>query len=500
MSSGGIELSPYPTPYPTWGALFRAVFPPIMLPVFLAAADGTIVATALPAIAASLGEVEQLSFVVIANLIAATVAAPAYGRLADMFGRRRLMVVALALYMAASVLCALSRSLPMLVAMRALQGCGGGGLMALSQALLGEHVPVRARGQFQGYLAGCIVAGTTFGPVAGGLLTEAWGWQAVFLLNLPLGALAMLLLSRLPPGVAHSAATGFDLPGMVLLPLFVVPLLLALSRVQTLELASLPGIVLLLALAGAALAALLRQQRRAAAPLLALGLLRHPAFWRADLMAACSGASLTAMVTFLPIYLLVVRGANAAMAGLILVPLTGSISLGSVCTGWLVGRTGRTAIFPGIGLVVTALTMVALAIWAPGLGFTQLAWVLALGGACQGTAMLVAQLTVQLVAGPRQLGAAAASVQLARSLGSAFGVGLAGAVLFGVLTAIDRQTAHLFIAAVRHGPEVLAALGAERLAQVQGQIAAAFRGVFLTVACFSCTILAAAWTMPLRRV
>ncbi len=495
MSFASDDASFYPTPR----ALFRAVFPPIMLPVFLAAADGTIVATALPAMAAALGHVEQLSFIVTASLIANTVAAPAYGRLADMFGRRRLMLASLALYMLASLLCALAPSMALLVAARALQGFGGGGLMTLSQALLGEHVPARARGQFQGYLAACIVAGTTFGPVAGGMLAHAWGWQAVFLVNLPLGAVAMALVTRLPHGVAHSGVARFDLPGMVLLPLFVVPLLVALAQVQTLTPDAVPGIVLLLALAGGALATLLWQQRRATAPLLALALLRHPAFWRADLMAACSGASLAAMMTFLPIYLLVVRGANAAEAGLMLLPLTGSVSLGSVATGWLVGRTGRTAIFPAVGLLVTAVSLVTLAIWAPGLSRVQFAWVLAVGGACQGTAMLTAQLTVQSVAGPRQLGAAAASVQVARSLGSALGVGLAGAVLFGVLTAMDRDAARWFIAAVRHGPEVLAALPAPRQAVVQREIADAFRGVFLTVAGFSCAIVAAAWTTTVRR-
>ena len=481
-------------------ALFRAVFPPIMLPVFLAAADGTIVATALPAIAAALGHVEQLPFIVTASLIANTVAAPAYGRLADMFGRKRMMLVALVLYMAASVLCALSVSLPMLVAMRALQGIGGGGLMTLSQALLGENVPARARGQFQGYLAACIVAGTTFGPVAGGLLSHAFGWQAVFLVNLPLGLLAMALLTRLPAGAVHSAGGTFDVPGMVLLPLFVVPLLLALSRVQMLDPTAVPTIALLLALAGTALAALLWQQKRAPTPLLALSLMRHPDFWRADLMAACSGASLTAMMTFLPIYLLVVRGSNAAEAGLILLPLTGSVSIGSVITGWLVGRTSRTAIFPGIGLIITALSLIALALWAEQFSTTQFAWVLAIGGACQGTAMLNAQLTVQFVTAPRQLGAAAASVQVARSLGSAFGVGVAGAVLFGGLAATDHVTAHLFIEAVRHGPDVLAALDADHFITAQAQIARAFRGLFLTVACFSCIIVAASWTMKLRRV
>ena len=182
--------------------LFRTVVPPIVLPVFLAAADATVVATALPAIAASLGEVENLSWIVVANLIASTVAAPAYGRLADLFGRRRIMVVALCVFMTASLLCALAPTLPLLLAARVLQGLGSGGLMTLAQALLGELVPPRERGSYQGYLSANIVAGTTIGPIAGGFITQIWGWHAVFLAYLPLGLIAIALVMRLPKSEA----------------------------------------------------------------------------------------------------------------------------------------------------------------------------------------------------------------------------------------------------------------------------------------------------------
>jgi len=480
--------------------LFLRVVPPIVLPVFLAAADGTIVATALPAIAASFGEVENLSWIVVANLIASTVAAPAYGRLADLFGRRRIMVVALAVFMAASVLCALAPTFPLLLAARVMQGLGGGGLMTLAQALVGEHVPPRERGSYQGYLSACIVAGTTFGPVAGGFITQLWGWHAVFLTYLPLGLIAIVLLLRLPPGAPGTGRSSFDAAGMVLLTAFIVPLLLAVSQLQRLTPAMLPRFGLLLALAGLGLTALLWQQARAPAPLLALRLQRHPAFWRSDVMAACSGASLTAMMTFLPIYMQVVTGASAAQAGLMLIPLTGAVSLGSVATGWLISRSGRTAVFPTVGLAITALTLIALAIWAPGLSRVQLSWILALGGLCQGSSMITAQITVQLVGGPRQLGTAAASAQLSRSLGSAFGAAVAGAVLFGGLSVLDPGAAHLFFDMVRHGPAALAALPTDQQALVQGEIASAFRGVFLTVACFSVTIVAMAATLPVRRL
>jgi predicted MFS family arabinose efflux permease len=229
-------------------------------------------------------------------------------------------------------------------------------------------------------------------------------------------------------------------------------------------------------------------------------LMRIPSFWRSTVLGACSGASLTAMMTFLPIYLVVVTGASVGEAGLLLIPLTGAVSSGSVLTGWLISRTGRTAIFPAAGLTTTAVSLVALALWAPSLSRVQLSWLLALGGLTQGSAMITAQITVQTVSGIRQLGAASASVQLARSLGSAFGAATAGAVLFGLLSWMDPDTALLFTEMVRRGPGVLGGLSAERQMIVQSEIADAFRGVFLTVACFAGTIVACAATMPVRRL
>ncbi len=480
--------------------LFRSIMPPIALPVFLSAADGTAVATALPAIGARFGSVELLQWLVVANLIASTIAAPVYGRLGDLFGRRNLMLVAISLFVVASLLCMVCPSLQWLLAARALQGLGGGGLVALSQALLGEAVPARLLGRYQGYFSACIVAGSSFGPVGGGFLTQSFGWRAVFLADAPLGVVALLLVTRLPSATRRRGPVLFDVVGLGLLTLLVVPLLLALSRVRALEFSDLPVITALLSVAVVALPALIWQQGRAAVPLLPLGLLRLPAIWRANVMSACSGASLVAMVTFLPIYFQAVTGASPATSGLLLLPLTAGVSGGSVLTGMLVSRTGRTAAFPVVGLSLTALTLVMLALWAPAMSRAELSAVLAVGGVCQGTSMLVAQVTTQIVAGPGRLGIAAGVLQLSRSLGSAFGVAIAGCVLFAVLTALDRHAATLFAGMVLRGPGVLAALPADQQAQTHAEIAAAFRAVFLTVACFSCTIVAVAWTLPVRRL
>ncbi len=168
-----------------------------MLPMFMAVADQTIVATALPAIASNLGEIERASWVVVSYLIANTIAAPVYGRLGDTFGRRSMMFVALGIFILGSVLCAISPNIEFLTAARVLQGFGGGGLMTLSQALIGETIPPRERGKYQGYLAGVSVSSSTFGPVAGGYLTQAFGWQSIFLVNVPLGLVAGALVLRL---------------------------------------------------------------------------------------------------------------------------------------------------------------------------------------------------------------------------------------------------------------------------------------------------------------
>jgi len=160
----------------TRGLFFR-VFPSICLPMFLAAVDATIVATALPAIAGTLGDVERIGWVVVAYLMATTIAAPVYGRLGDALGRKRLMLLALVVFIVASVLCAIAPTMLALIAARVLQGAGGGGLMTLSQALVGETVPARERGRYQGYLASIFMVSSTFGPVMGGWLTQGVGWR-----------------------------------------------------------------------------------------------------------------------------------------------------------------------------------------------------------------------------------------------------------------------------------------------------------------------------------
>ncbi len=479
---------------------FFAIFPPIMLPMFLAVADQTIVATALPAIASSLGEIERAFWVVVAYLIANTIAAPVYGHLGDTFGRRLMMIVALSIFMLGSLLCALAPNIELLTVFRVLQGFGGGGLMTLSQALIGEAIPPRERGRYQGYLAGIAVTSNSFGPVAGGYLTQAFGWQSIFLVNIPLGLLATAFVFRIPPRQGDRRRTSFDAPGLVLFVFFVGPVILALEQLQRMELATLPWALGLLGVGIIAVVLLAWQERLTASPLIPPKLFHQPSIWRSDAMAAMHGAALVSLITFLPIYLRAVRGLSPAETGFMLLPLTAGIGIGSMTTGQLVTRTGFTAPFPTYGLIGATVGLCLLAFFIPHLSATQIAW--ALGGVAlfMGTVMGVVHVTVQTVAGPRLLGTAAAMVQFSRSVGAAFGTATVSAVLFSLLTVTDRETAGLFGTVIERGPEALATLDPARQAIVQSQIGNAFHAAFFTVALFTAVATWLAWTMPLRRL
>jgi EmrB/QacA subfamily drug resistance transporter len=478
---------------------FLTVFPSIMLPMFLAVVDQTIVATALPAIAGATGNVERASWIVVSYLIAATIAAPIYGRLGDAFGRRRLMFAALAVFIVASLLCAVSPTIELLTLARVLQGLGGGGLMTLSQALIGEAIPPRERARYQGYLAAVAVCANTFGPVAGGYLTEHFGWPSIFLVNVPIGLGAVALTWRLPTRAVERLAWRADPGGLLLFTLFVVTTLLSLEQIQRADLAVLPLAGGMLAAGLIALALLIIHEKRTPSPLIPLGLLRQPAIWHSDALAACHGAALVSLITFLPVYLEVVRGQSPSTTGLLLVPLTIGIGAGSLVTGRLVNKTGYTTVFPVVGLVLVTASLVVLALWASVLGTAMLSVVLLLIGLFMGTVMGVVQVTVQSASGPLRLGEAAASVQFSRSIGAAFGTALVATVLFAFLAIRNPEAARAFASMIQHR-HVATGLPAAQLATIQADIVEAFRAAFLTMAAFTTAGFFLALTNPLRRI
>ncbi len=480
---------------------FFTVFPSIMLPMFLAVLDQTIVATALPSIAAATGEVERASWVVVSYLIASTIAAPIYGRLGDAFGRRRLMFVALAVFILASLLCAASTSIMLLTLARLLQGLGGGGLMTLSQALVGEAFPPRERARYQGYLAAVAVCANTFGPVAGGYLTEHFGWQSVFLINIPVGLLAVWLTRKLENRVPDRVGLACRTPsGLLFFTLFVTTTLLSLEQAQHMELAAMPAAGGLLAIGIIAAALLVRQESRAPSPLIPLALLRRPTIWRSDALAACHGAALVSLITFLPIYLQVVRGNSPAQTGCCLCRSPSA----SAPARWSPGASSARPAGPRYFRPSDSSSSPPISwSWRCGrsqIGTTGLAWLLLWNGLFMGTVMGVVQVTVQSESGPIQLGEAAASVQFSRSIGAAFGTALVTAVLFAVLATRNPEAARAFTSMVEHGGRVASTLAPAQLAAVKADIADAFRAAFLSIAGFTTIGMLLAMSIPLRRI
>jgi EmrB/QacA subfamily drug resistance transporter len=482
-------------------AAFLRVFPGVMCAMFLAAVDQTILASALPAIVASLGEFADLSWVVTAYLLAATIAAPFYGHLGDRFGRRRALLGALAVFTAASLACALAPTLLALVLARALQGLGGGGLMTLSQALIGENVPPRQRVRFQGYIAAVFATSSTLGPLLGAFLTEHLTWRAIFFMNLPLGLLASMLALRIP---LHrpNARTRFraDLPGVLLFAAGAVALLFALSSAGSRFGWADARLYALLAFALGCLALLVAWERRAPDPFIPVRLLAIPVIWRSNLVVACFAGALFGSVLYLPLYLQLGRGFAIGASGLLLLPITLSLAASSALVGRRIARTGNLTAYPKLGLAVSSIAFAAL---AASVAFAPTPIILALtlvAGAGLGTTMPPTQIIVQSAGGSVSLASAVASISVARTTGGTLGVAIVGGVLFALLGHDDALLASLLPRIAGSGDSLLATMPAAQREAVAGHLDDAFRIVFIVLAAFTCAGAYAASKVPAQRL
>ncbi|MGE5523727.1 MAG: MDR family MFS transporter [Rhodospirillaceae bacterium] len=414
--------------------LFLAVF----VPMFMAAVDQTLLATATPAIAASLGGLRDTSWIAVAYLLASATIVPVYGRLGDAHGRRTLLFVALGVFAIGSLACALAQSFPQLVAARVLQGIGGGGLMTLSQAMIGELVPPLERVRFQGYFALVFTSASIGGPVIGGIVVTHLDWRWLFIANLPLCAFAAWRLCSLPRGERHPRPGKVDLPGHVLFAVGAIAALFWLTsaghRFPWLSTVS-------IAVAGAAvatLALLFWHERRHPSPFLPMDLLRDIAIRRSAMLVVSFAACLFSMVFFLPIYLQLGHRVSAQLSGLLLLPMTAGQVTAAMISARIIRRTGELHAIPVVGMSVSSAALLLLGVLPP-----HMALVIALGfvtGVGFGTVMSVNQVLVQTVAGRARLGSATAMISLARSTGAAAGAALFGALVFAMLGDMDRQS------------------------------------------------------------
>lgn len=463
----------------------RRVILGIALCILLSALDQTVVVPAVPAMAADLHGFGHLSWIVSAYLLTATASTPIYGRLSDNYGRRALLVPALGLFIAASVLCALAHSLVQLIVFRALQGIGGGGLMAMSQAVIADVVSPRERGRYQGYMASMWGIASIAGPVLGGWLTDHSSWRVIFWINLPLGGLALVLASRTLKSLkAPRRRARIDIAGAVLLIAAVTSWLLLLSwGGHEYRWDSAP--ILLLGAGGLALFGLLAWvERRVASPLLPLGLMRDGVFVRGVAIGFAASFSLFGAIFLLPLFFQLVRGVDAQRSGLLVVPFLGLNVCGAYIAGHLARRIGRPRGLLLGGLAACTLGFLGLALQGRGSNLALPVAAMMLLGFGIGTVMPTGLVLVQNAARDSDVGIATGTLLFLRSLGGAFGSTLAGAVLalsFAARLAPFGLAAPPDLGALRHGG---AGLGIPPALQEPARIAlaGAFSTTFLVLA------------------
>ncbi|HKA41468.1 MAG TPA: MFS transporter [Burkholderiales bacterium] len=420
-------------------AQFLNLFVAVFLPMFMAAVDQTLLATATPAIAAALGGLRDTSWIAVAYLLAAATIVPVYGRLGDARGKRNVLLVALGVFTLGSLACGLAQSMLLLVAARVLQGLGGGGLMMLSQALIGEVVPPLERIRFQGYFALVFTAASIGGPVIGGLVVSHFSWRWLFFANLPLAAFAAWRLCRLPPGERHARrAGGADIQGHVL---FVIAALSALFWLTSVghRFTWTSGLsIALVAAAAALLAWLYWHERRHPAPFLPMDLLHEKTIALSALVVLLFASCLFAIVFYLPIYLQLGHRVSAQLSGLLLLPLTAGQVTSAMTVSRLLRRSGNAHVFPVAGMALSSAALLLLGLLPP-----HMVLVIVLGfvtGLGLGTVMPINQVVVQTVAGRARLGAVTAMTSLARSTGAATGAALFGALAFAMIPGADKQS------------------------------------------------------------
>jgi EmrB/QacA subfamily drug resistance transporter len=402
----------------------------IILCMLLAALDQTVVIPAVPAIARDLHSYDHLAWIVTAYLLTSTAATPIFGKLSDTHGRRALMTPAIAIFIAASVLCALAQSLPQLILFRGLQGIGGGGLFAMAQSSIADVVSPRERGRYQGYLAGTWAFASIAGPVIGGYVTDDLSWRWVFWFNLPLGLLAIYLCDRaLRLIVVVPRRSRIDGVGAVLLTCGISALLLMLSWGGT----AYPWFsapVLVLGLLGLCLlVALAMQERRVVDPLLPPRLFANDIFLRGVCIAFFAAFGIFVATFLLPLDFQLLHGYGAEASGLLVMPFLVSSTIGAYSAGLLTRRFGRAKPVILAGLVASAAGFLLLMTTREATPIALIVMesvVLGTGlGLCMPTSIVVVQNAVER----RDIGAATGALLLLRSMGGAFGSTIAGSLL-----------------------------------------------------------------------
>ncbi|RLL66591.1 MFS transporter [Streptomyces sp. Z26] len=481
----------------------------LLLGMLLAALDQTIVATALPTIVSELGGLDHLSWVVTAYLLAATAATPLWGKLGDQYGRKRLFQAAIVLFLAGSALCGVARDMPQLIGFRAVQGLGGGGLMTLSMAIVGDLVPARERGRYQGLFGAVFGMSSVLGPLLGGFFTQHLDWRWVFYVNLPLGAVALAVVATVLRLPVHRRRHRIDYLGTFLVASFATCLVLIASLGGT----SWPWLSArtagLAVLAVLLLACFVAVERRAAEPVVPLRLFRIRTFALCAVIGFVVGFAMFGAMTYLPTFLQVVHGVTPTMSGVHMLPMVAGMLVSSTLSGQLVSRTGRWKVFPVVGTAVTALGLVLLHGLDERSSTAEMSGCFAVFGLGLGLVLQVLVLAVQNAVDYADLGVATSGVTFFRSVGASFGVAVFGTVFTGRLgdglaDALRGRPLPegVTAASLQHDPRAVGALPEGARTEVLGAYATAITDVFLYAAPVVLVAFTLAWFLreePLRR-
>ncbi|MFI2409818.1 DHA2 family efflux MFS transporter permease subunit [Streptomyces sp. NPDC018947] len=400
----------------------------LLLGMLLAALDQTIVSTALPTIVSDLGGLEHLSWVVTAYLLAATAATPLWGKLGDQYGRKRLFQTAIAIFLVGSALCGVAQSMSELIAFRALQGLGGGGLMVLSMAIVGDLVPPRERGRYQGLFGAVFGATSVLGPLLGGVFTEHLSWRWVFYVNLPVGVVALAVIAAVLHIPRRATRHVIDYLGTLLIASVATCLVLVASLGGTTWAWGSPQIVGLAVLGVVLAAVFVAVERRAAEPVLPLKLFRVRTFTLSAVISFIVGFAMFGAMTYLPTFLQVVRGVTPTMSGVHMLPMVVGVLLASTGSGQIVSRTGRWKVFPVAGTAVTTIGLLLLHQLDENSSTAEMSAYFFVFGAGLGLVMQVLVLIVQNAVSYEDLGVATSGATFFRSIGASFGVAIFGTV------------------------------------------------------------------------